>query len=192
MSSSIKDLTQRLSFATIPVALVLASAAAIWLGAIHSKSKFQSPPLRLPSFNFQASEQRSTSHLPTAQPEKKRSSHALRETHKNIFGIGTVAIKEESALEIMELALGLIVVKGENRFCLTNGVMIAEGGKGMGFQVHRIEENRVWYRVGESFLSLQPGERKSIDTEGNISEAPDTDQNIKASGLKMNETQVVE
>ena len=94
----------------------------------------------------------------------------------------------------MELALGLIAVKGQRRFCLTNGVMLAEGESGNGFLVYRIEENRVWYKIGKSLLYLQPGDRISVDTEGNISGVVDNERqmNNEDNDLKLNDTQVNE
>ncbi len=194
MSVSVKNLGERLYFAAIPLALVLTSSVAIWFGAIHSKAEFQTSPLRLPDFNYQAGEQKSVSTLPPPLHEKMFPSHTLKEPHRNIFGFSTVAKKEETSLEIMELALGLIVVKGKQRFCLTNGVMLAEGEAGNGYLIHRIEANRVWYKINEALLYLQPGERISVDAEGTIREVSGAvkSTNHEDSDLKLNETQVKE
>ena len=194
MSVSIKDLGERLYFATVPLVLVLAGIVAIWFGAIHSQSSFQRSPLRLPDFNYQAMEQNSIGSLPAHLPEKKTHSLTLKEPRRNIFGFTTVAKKEETNLKIMELALGLIVVKGKQRFCLTNGVMFAEGEAGKGFLIYRIEENRVWYKIGEALLYLQPGDRISVDAKGNIRKGSDTLKplNNEDSDLQLNETQVKE
>ena len=191
MSITIKDLNERLYFAAIPLALFLTSGIAIWFGAIHSKSEFQSSPQRLPAFNFQAGELKVIPALPDLQTEQKISPLSLRKSQRNIFGFSTVSKKEEKSLEIMELALGLIVVKGKQRFCLTNGVMLTEGEAGNGFQIHRIGENRVWYKIGETLLSLHPGDKISVDTGGNIRGVPDTAKIMQNedSDLKLNEMQ---
>lgn len=194
MSNSVKDLSVRFKFATVPLALILTSGISIWFGAIHSKTDFQSSPLRLPDFNYQAGTQKSITALPAPLPVKKIPSLTLEEPRRNIFGFTTVAKKEETNLEIMELALGLIVVKGKQRFCLTNGVMLAEGEAGNGFLIYRIEENRVWYKIGAALLNLHPGDKVSVDAEGNIRGVPDT---VKSAGnenrdLQLNETQGIE
>jgi len=194
MSISIKDLNERLYFVVIPLTLILTSSIAIWFGAIHSKSEFQSSPLPLPAFNFQAGEQESIAVLPVPRPEEKGLSLSLKESQRNIFGFSTVAKKEESSLDIMELALRLIVVKGNQHFCLNNGVILAEGEAGNGFLIHRIEENRVWYKIGETLLYLHPGDKISVDTEGNIRGIPDTVKirQHEDSDLELNGKQVKE
>ncbi len=170
MSSSINDIGKRFTYSAIPLALILTSGAAIWLGAIHSESQFRNPPLHLPEFHFQSSEHTVMAEPQTTPAMEQRSFHVRQEAHNNIFGSEVVAKQEDRNLETMELSLGLIVIKGKNRFCLTNGVMLAEGASVNGFQVQRIEENRVWYKIADSFCSLQPGERKNIDMEGKVIE----------------------
>jgi hypothetical protein len=178
----------------VPVSLVLASAVAIWFGAIRD-SQFQESSLRVPGFDYRADTREYNKQKPSPLPDKETSpSFKSEEPRRNIFGFSTVAKKEEKNLEIMELALGLIAVKGQRRFCLTNGVMLAEGESGNGFLVYRIEENRVWYKIGKSLLYLQPGDRISVDTEGNIRGVPDNEKqmNNEDNDLKLNDTQVNE
>lgn len=193
MSMSVKDLRTMLFFAAVPITLMLASSAAIWFGAIR-EPQFQKQPLLVPEFNYQANTQDYNNQISTPLPGIEPSSLNLKEPQRNIFGFSTVAKKEEKNLTIMELALGLIVVKGQRRFCLTNGVMLAEGEAGNGFLIHRIEENRVWYKIGDALLYLQPGDRISVDTEGNIRGVPDTEKfmNDENSALQLNDTQVKE
>jgi len=194
MSLSVKDLRTRLCFVAVPVSLVLASAVAIWFGAIRD-SQFQESSLRVPGFDYRADTREYNKQKPSPLPDKETSSSfKSEEPRRNIFGLSTVAKKKEKNLEIMELALGLIAVKGQRRFCLTNGVMLAEGESGNGFLVYRIEENRVWYKIGKSLLYLQPGDRISVDTEGNISGVVDNERqmNNEDNDLKLNDTQVNE
>ena len=195
MSISIKNLSKILSFALVPLALFLTSGAAIWNGAIHSTSDFNTAPLRLPDFTYQANRQKPATILPPPLIEKKIPSVTVKESQRNIFGFSTVAKKEEEkSLKIMELSLGLIVVQGKQRFCLTNGVTLAEGETGNGFLVHRIEENRVLYKIGEVLLYLHPGDKITVDAKGNIRGVSETEKIMrdKESDLKMNETQVKE
>jgi hypothetical protein len=200
MSLSVNHLSERLYFAAIPLTLVLTGGIALWFGAIHSKSQFQNSSLQLPGFNYQETQPDPDTQPADSKPATKRISLESNEPQRNIFGTSTVAVavavdeKEEQSLEIMELTLGLIVVKGKSRFCLTNGVMLAEGAAGNGFLVHRIEENRVWYKVAEALLYLRPGDKVNVDAEGNIREIPDETQAMEAedSDLKLNETQVNE
>ncbi|MBL4904186.1 MAG: hypothetical protein JKY62_16295 [Desulfocapsa sp.] len=181
MSLSVKDLRTRLCFVAVPVSLVLASAVAIWFGAIRD-SQFQESSLRVPGFDYRKDTQEYKEPSTTFKSEEPR---------RNIFGFNKVGKKEEKNLEMMELGLGLIVIKGQRRFCLTNGVMMAESQSGNGYLVYRIEENRVWYKIGKSLLPLQPGDKISVDAEGNIRGIPDNERqmNNDDGDLKLNDIQ---
>lgn len=161
MSMSIKDLGERLYFAAVPLFLIFSTLLVLWLTLFNDSER--SRGVNLPRFDYKppANETVQSDVVIHSDPVKPQ---------RDIFLINRGSKKEEQPLEMHEVALGLVIVKGNKRFCLTNGVLFEKGQGGLGFIVHRIEANGVWYRIGDRDIFLQTGEKVNVDGDGNVRE----------------------
>lgn len=160
MSMSVTDMGQRLRFVAVPLVLLLGVLLVFWL-IFFSGSRQLSQGITLPVFEYRAPGSDSAD---TKKPLDKK----IDRTVRDIFQIGMVSEIKEQSLDLNEVALGLVIIKGDKRFCLTNGLLFKEGGQGNGFTVDRIESNGVWYQVGNRTLFLETGEKVNVDAEGNV------------------------
>lgn len=162
MSMSVEGLGQRLYYAAVPLVLIIGILIAVWM-ALFSDSEKKSQGLNLPFFDYQAPE-----NVPVY------SDILLNRTSvqpvRDIFLMDSISGKQENLLELHEVALGMVILKGEKRFCLTNGELFKEGESGNAFTVRRIESNGVWYQIGQKEIFLQAGEKVNVDSEGNVRE----------------------
>ncbi len=74
-----------------------------------------------------------------------------------------ITTRTDQQLELNEIFLGMTIVKGTQRFCLTNGVLMREGEGNNNFIVKSIEPDGVWYRVGDRDVFLYTGEKIYLD-----------------------------
>ncbi len=162
MSMSVEGVEERLCFAIVPLTLVVGTALAVWF-ALFSNSDQKMPGVTLPFFSYQA-------------PEGKTAAYHVDLDHtsdmpiREIFHVAAGAKQKEQSLDVNEVALGMVIVKGKKRFCLTNGVMYKEGEGNGYFTVHSIKSNGVLYQIGDETVFLQAGENVNVDGEGNVSE----------------------
>jgi hypothetical protein len=159
---SLKDLGQWLFFATVPIVLVLGTLVAIWL-TLFIDLENEAQKISLPVFHYQSPER---ADITQAVDHKRNYTSA----GQDIFKIETTLAHQEQELELHQVALGMVIVKDDKRFCLTNGLLYKEGAKGSGFTVHRIETDGVWYQVGSKKIFLQAGQKVNVDGKGNIRE----------------------
>ena len=162
MSMSVKGIEQRIYFVLVPFTLVVGTALAVWL-ALFSDADEKTSRVTLPHFTYQAPEGNvETFHVDLDH----NSGDAVRE----IFQVAAGTVEKERSLDMNEVALGLVIVKGQKRFCLTNGVMYKEGEGNDDFTVHSIKSNGVLYQIGDDTVFLQAGENVNVDGEGNVRE----------------------
>lgn len=160
MSMSVKGVEERFYFAIVPLALVVGTALAVWF-ALFSDSDQKLPGVTLPFFSYQA-------------PENKMAAYHVDLDHtsdkpiREIFHVAAGAKQKEQSLDVNEVALGMVIVKGKKRFCLTNGIMYKEGEGNGDFTVHSIQSNGVFYQIGDKTVFLQAGENVNVDGEGNV------------------------
>ncbi len=162
MSGAVNDLWGKLYFVAVPFALVVGITLALWL-ALFNDAERKSRKIPLPFFDYQIPDTESVHKVtPLDVPQET--------TARGIFHVDTISSKPEQVLDLHEVALGLVIVSGEKRFCLTNGVLYKEGEGGSGFIVRKIESNGVWYQFGNKDTFLQTGEKVNIDGEGKVRE----------------------
>ncbi len=160
MSINVEFIQKKLYFATVHLLLAAGISLAVYLALSGYFGKEDRPGVALPFFTGIDSAEETLSKLQTDiisqnwQPER------------NIFSSAAVAPEQsetETKTDLLEtgkykISLGLIIVKGKKRFCLTNGVLLGEGEGGSHFMVTRIEPDGVWYRIGDKDIHLQVGE----------------------------------
>ncbi len=163
MSMSLKNAGRWLYFAAVPLACVAGTSVAVWL-AVFSYTDSHRQRISLPVFDYSAAKGR----LPVEEIAVK--SREPVQHVRDFFQTDTVAGKQELTLDFQKIALGMVIVKNDKRFCLTNGIQYGEGQGGSIFTVHRIEPNGVWYLVGMKKIFLQTGEKVNVDGDGNVRE----------------------
>ncbi len=162
MSMSVKGVEQRIYFAIVPFTLIVGTALAVWF-ALFSDADKKMDRVTLPHFSYQAPGEKSAKfHVDL--------DHGSKEPVREIFHVAAGAVEKERSLDMNEVALGLVIVKGQKRFCVTNGVMYKEGEGNEDFTVHSIKSNGVLYQIGDEAVFLQAGDNVNVDGEGNVRE----------------------
>ncbi len=162
MSMSVKGVEQRIYFAIVPFTLVIGTALAVWF-ALFSNGDKKMDRVTLPHFNYQAPE-RTTARFHVDLD------HSSSEPDREIFLVSSRTVGKKKSLDMNEVTLGLVIVKGQKRLCLTNGVLYREGEGNDDFTVQSIKSNGVLYQIGDETVFLQAGEKVNVDGEGNVRE----------------------
>lgn len=162
MSMSVKELEQKIYFVIVPLVLLVGTTIAVWL-ALFNNSDMNGLKVTLPFFSYQVPETAPATSSVDIEQDKK---YAVRD----IFKVVTGPEKQMQSVDTHQVDLGLVIVKGEKRFCLTNGVLYKEGEGNDDFTVHSIESNGVRYQVGNTIIFLRTGESANVDGDGNIRE----------------------
>jgi hypothetical protein len=157
---SVKALEQKVYFVLVPLLLAAGTGIAVWL-ALFNEPEGIEELVTLPFFSYQVPE-KTAIHSPTDMQ------HIPGTPVREIFSITAAPGKNEQLLSTHEVGLGIVVVMGDKRFCLTNGVIYKEGEGNSDFTVHTIEANGVRYQIGDKTVFLQAGERLTVDGAGNI------------------------
>lgn len=166
MSIDVEFIQKKLYFATVHLLLGVGVALAVYLSLSGYFGKEDRQGVALPFFMGIDYKEEAPARLQTGIIRQHWQSE------RDIFS-SVAVIPEQDKTEIKPtimgaekytISLGLIIVKGDKRFCLTNGILLGEGEGGSNFMVTRIETDGVWYRVRDRDIRLQVGETIYIDT----------------------------
>ncbi len=161
MSLSVKKLLDWLVTCCVPITLLISGSIAGWKG-VHDPVD-NGPRIRgIPVFDFLIPE------FAGYQPTQDVAAGVIQ---KEPFLGGTgapVVASEDEPLDLQEIQLGMIVVSGEVRLCLTNGRIMSAGHQESRFTIEQISEQGVWYTTARDRFFLTVGDKVNIKTDGTV------------------------
>lgn len=161
MSLSVKSLLDWLVTCSVPIAMVAAGATSAWKG-VNDPVEAGPHVQGLPFFDFL---------IPEFTGYRGAEMVSADVVKREPFLGGTGAPVEETdgeLLDLQQIQLGMIVVTGDVKLCLTNGRMMAAGRTEPRFTIEEISEQGVWYRTPIDRFFLTVGDKVSVDKDGTI------------------------
>lgn len=158
MSISVEHIPEKFYFAFVHMLLAVGVILAVYLALSGHFGREAKQRLSLPVFTGMDFRE----DMPLKKQTDKIKALQLWYPKRDIFRADAVVYEQpetepETAVDLEEISLELIIVKGAKRFCLTNGVLLGEGEGSINFTVISIEPDGVWYQVGDREIHLQVG-----------------------------------